>query len=116
MSTWAQLAAALGLTLALSVTALAVIRRPLFTVLEYICGTDVGARFWTAYSSVLIFLAPLFLVAIMLRAGGDPVAEVQATIATAAVGLIAAFVIMGLAVSISASKKQAGPKPSPAAQ
>jgi len=111
MSDWQQLAAALGLTLALSLTALAVIRRPLFTVLEYVCATGIAARFWTAYASVLIVLAPLCLAAFLLQPNGNPVAEIQSTIATAATGLIGAFIIMGLAVSMSVAKVLAAPNP-----
>ena len=66
---------AAALTLGLTSLVAAVIRRPLYDVLRLVCGSDVGARFWTTFAAVLLVMGPLFLVftaaggAIMLALG-----------------------------------------------
>lgn len=65
---WLQLVVAAGLTLGLTTIVALVIRKPLYAVLELICGREVSARFWTTFAAVLLVMGPLFLV--FTAAGG----------------------------------------------
>ena len=99
---WMQLVIAAVLTLGLTTTVALVIRRSLFGVLQLICGHDVGARFWTTFASVLMVMGPLFLV-FTAAGGADNLADfVRRAVYLVSFGLIAAFLVMGAAVMLSA--------------
>ena len=99
---WMQLVIAAVLTLGLTTTVAIVIRRSLFGVLQLICGHDVGARFWTTFASVLMVMGPLFLV-FTAAGGADNLADfVRRAVYLVSFGLIAAFLVMGAAVMLSA--------------
>ena len=99
---WMQLVIAAVLTLGLTTTVAIVIRRSLFGVLQLICGHDVGARFWTTFASVLMVMGPLFLV-FTAAGGADSLADfVRRAVYLVSFGLIAAFLVMGAAVMLSA--------------
>ena len=99
---WMQLVIAAVLTLGLTTTVAVVIRRSLFGVLQLICGHDVGARFWTTFASVLMVMGPLFLV-FTAAGGADNLADfVRRAVYLVSFGLIAAFLVMGAAVMLSA--------------
>lgn len=101
MLDWTYFASAVGLTLTLSLTVALVIRAPLLSVLKHICGTDIGARFWTTYACVMIVVGPLFLVAGFVKDGVDLIHFLRSTVAMTAFGLIGTFIIMGWAVGRS---------------
>ena len=102
---WLQLVIAAVLTLGLTTTVALVIRRPLFGVLQLICGTDVGARFWTTFASVLMVMGPLFLV-FTAAGGADNLADfVRRAVYLVSFGIIGAFLVMGCAVMLSAPSK-----------
>ncbi len=99
---WMQLVLAAVLTLGLTSVVALVIRKPLFGVLQLVCGSDVGARFWTTFAAVLLMFGPLFLV---FTAGGTTInlADfVRRTVYLASLGIIGAFLIMGAAVMLNA--------------
>ncbi len=99
---WMQLIIAAVLTLGLTTTVAIVINRSLFGVLQLICGHDVGARFWTTFASVLMVIGPLFLV-FTAAGGADNLADfVRRAVYLVSFGLIAAFLVMGAAVMLSA--------------
>ena len=99
---WMQLIIAAVLTLGLTTTVALVINRSLFGVLQLICGHDVGARFWTTFASVLMVIGPLFLV-FTAAGGADNLADfVRRAVYLVSFGLIAAFLVMGAAVILSA--------------
>ena len=99
---WMQLVIAAVLTLGLTTTVAIVIRQSLFGVLQLICGHDVGARFWTTFASVLMVMGPLFLV-FTAAGGADNLADfVRRAVYLVSFGLIAAFLVMGAAVMLSA--------------
>ena len=94
-----------GLTFLLTLTVVAILRGPLFAVLQFICGTDIGARFWTAYSSVMIVVGPLFTVSFAPMLTGDLSDFLRNVMVRLCFGLIGAMVVMGLSVySIRAPK------------
>ena len=99
---WLQLVIAAAVTLGLTTIVALVIRRPLFGVLQLICGHDVSARFWTTFASVLMVMGPLFLV-FTAAGGATNLADfVRRAVYLVSFGLIAAFVVMGAAVMMSA--------------
>lgn len=102
---WVQLAVAAALTLGLTSAVAAIISRPLFAVLQLVCGTDVGARFWTTFSAILLVMGPLFLV--FTAAGGavNLADFVRRAVYLVSFGVIGAFCIMGLAVMMSAPSR-----------
>jgi hypothetical protein len=105
------LAIAWGLTILLTLTVVAILRAPLYAVLQYICGTDIGARFWTTYSSVMIVIGPLFLVSITSFAQASLSDFLRSVMVRLSLGLIGAVVIMGLAVNSAANAKRRGDAP-----
>ena len=103
------LGTAWGLTLFLTLTVVAILRAPLFAVLQFICGTDIGARFWTAYASVMIVIGPLFTVSFGAMPIGDLSDFLRVVMVRLSLGLIGAMVIMGLAV-LSVRTPKAAPE------
>lgn len=98
---WLQLLIAGTLTLSLTSVVAFIIRRPLFSVLQLICGTDVGARFWTTLSALLLVIGPLFLV-FTAGGGAENLADfVRRSVYLISFGIIAALFAMGLAVMLS---------------
>lgn len=95
-----------GLTFVLTLTVVTILRAPLFAVLQYICGTDIGARFWTTYSSVMIVVGPLFLVSITAISPLDLSDFLRAVMLRLSLGLIVAIVIMGFAVNEASRQKR----------
>ena len=112
MMDWEQLGFAWGLSLAMTFVVAAIMRRPLFAVLQHICGTDIGARFWSAYSSLMIVVGPLFLVSIGSFASGNLADFLRRTMALISLGLIGTVIIMGIAVR-SATSGAVKPLPPP---
>jgi hypothetical protein len=101
---WTQLGIAWGLTLALTLIVAAIIRRPLFAVLQFICGTDIGAHFWTALSTIMTVMGPLFLVSLGSLGSTNLADFVRRSMVLISLGLIGTVSIMAVAVR-SASKK-----------
>ena len=99
---WQQLIVAAALTLGLTSLVALVIRRPLFAVLALICGNDVGARFWTAFTSVMLVAGPLFLVFTAAGGAASLADFVRRAVYLVSFGIIGAFMVMGAAVMMSA--------------
>ncbi len=99
---WQQLILAAALTLGLTSVVAVVIRRPLFGVLQLICGNDVGARFWTTFSAVLLVMGPLFLVFTAAGGAANLADFVRRAVYLVSFGIIGAFMVMGAAVMMSA--------------
>ncbi len=99
---WLQLTIAAVLTLGLTTTVAVIIRKPLFGVLQLVCGTQVSARFWTTFAAVLLVMGPLFLV-FTAAGGAESLADfVRRTVYLVSLGVIGAFLVMGAAVMLSA--------------
>jgi hypothetical protein len=109
MLDWTQLAIAWGLTLILTLIVAAIMRRPLYAILQFICGTDVGARFWTAFSSVMIVAGPLFLVSLGGLGTTNLADFVRRAMVLISLGLIGAVSVMGLAVWSAAKPAPTAP-------
>lgn len=102
---WQQLIVAAALTLGLTSLVAAIIRRPLFGVLTYVCGNDTAARFWTTFASVLLVAGPLFLV-FTAAGGATNLADfVRRAVYLVSFGIIGAFLVMGAAVMMSAPSR-----------
>ena len=102
---WLQLVIAAVLTLSLTSIVALVIRGPLFGVLQLVCGNDVGARFWTTFAAVLLVMGPLFLVFTAAGGAANLADFVRRAVYLVSFGVIAAFLIMGVAVMMSASTR-----------
>ena len=102
---WLQLVIAAALTLGLTSAVALVIRRPLFGVLQLVCGNDVGARFWTTFAAVLLVMGPLFLVFTAAGGAANLADFVRRAVYLVSFGVIAAFLIMGAAVMMSAPSR-----------
>ena len=113
MNSLTLLGTAWGLTFLLTLTVVAILRGPLFAVLQFICGTDVGARFWTAYSSVMIVIGPLFTVSLGAVQTADLSDFLRTIMVRLSLGLIGAMVIMGLSVHSIRAPKAEPPAPAP---
>jgi hypothetical protein len=99
---WEQLLLAGALTLGLATIVALVIRKPLFDIMRMVCGTEVAARFWTVFTTVLLVMVPLFLV-LAAAGGGQSLADfVRRTVYLVSFGIIGAFLAMGAAVMLSA--------------
>ena len=99
---WLQLVLAAALTLGLTSIVAAVIRRPLYDVLRLVCGSDVGARFWTTFAAVLLVMGPLFLVFTAAGGAASLADFVRRAVYLVSFGVIGAFLVMGAAVLMSA--------------
>ena len=102
---WLQLVIAAVLTLSLTSIVALVIRGPLFGVLQLVCGNDVGARFWTTFAAVLLVMGPLFLVFTAAGGAANLADFVRRAVYLVSFGVIAAFLIMGVAVMMNASTR-----------
>jgi len=105
---WLQLVLAAVLTLGLTSIVALVIRRPLFGVLQLVCGTDIGARFWTTFTSVLLVMGPLFLVFTAAGGAASMADFVRRAVYLVSFGVIGAFLAMGAAVMLSAPSRAMG--------
>ena len=115
MSNLMLLGTAWALTLALTLTVVAILRAPLFGVLQFVCGNDIGARFWTAYSSVMIVVGPLFTVSFGGIQTGDFSDFLRVVMVRLSLGLIGAMIIMGLSVHSATGDKRRQPAAVPVA-
>jgi hypothetical protein len=105
---WLQLILAAVLTLSLTSIVALVIRRPLFGVLQLVCGSDVGARFWTTFTGVLLVMGPLFLV-FTAAGGATNLADfVRRAVYLVSFGVIGAFMAMGAALMLSTPSRAIG--------
>jgi hypothetical protein len=120
MLDWMQLGIAWGLTLTLTLIVAAIMRRPLFAVLQFVCGTDIGAHFWTAYTSIMLVAGPLFLVSLGSFGSPNLADFVRRAMVLISLGLIGTVAIMGLAVRSATKPKppvpSARPEPEAAAE
>lgn len=102
---WLQLILAAGLTVTLTSACAALIHRPLYGVLELVCGTPVAARFWTTFAAILIVMGPLFLVFTAAGGAANLADFVRRAVYLVSFGIIGAFLIMGAAVILSAPSR-----------
>ena len=111
MITWIELGSAVVLTLTVTSAVAALMWRPLHAVLNLVCGEEVAARFWTTFASVMLVFGPLFLVCFAAGRAGNLAEFIRQAVYLISLGLIGAFVIMGLAVLSSAKVHGAPAKP-----
>ena len=111
MLDWTQLGIAWGLTLILTLIVAAIMRPPLFAVMQFVCGTDIGARFWTAFSSIMIVVGPLFLVSLGALGTTTLADFVRRSMVLISLGLITTVACMGLAVRSATRKQPVAPNP-----
>lgn len=98
MITWIELGIALALTLAATLTVARIMWRPLHGVIEIVCHGAVPARFWTTFASVMLVCGPLFLVCFAAGRAGTLAEFIRQAVYLCSLGLIGAFVVMGVAV------------------
>ncbi len=97
MNTYLFLLAELALSIALSLTALSVLSRPLVDVLCRICPDEQAAVFWQSYTKVMLILAPLLLVlgVDLLTSFRDPLDSLRLALIAALGGLLLALYSVG---------------------
>ena len=97
--------------LVLGGSVVAVLFRPLFGVVNDLCGTRERALFWSVYLSTILVLVPLLGVAFIGTYGGptvDFVSFVQRAVFFALLGLTAALVTIGFGIWRPASHVEPG--------
>lgn len=109
---WMELGIALAVTLAATLLVVRVIWQPLFGVLELICQSAVGARFWTTFAAVMLVCGPLFLVCFAAGRSMGLADFIRQAITLCSLGLIGGFFVMGWALLHSIRQAVA---PAPAA-
>lgn len=85
----------------LALVSIAVIVRPLSTILVDICGSEDRAWFWTAYTCVLTTIAPLMAVStpgLLDVSAGLSGPMLQHAVFYALAGIVVAFVCVGQAI------------------
>jgi hypothetical protein len=100
--------AAIVLTLAVSISVVLVLRRPLQNLLVDLCGTPTRAAFWAAFSNVTLVLAPLLGAMHRRPDEGVAVFELAAQLEWALGGLLGSVLLVGvvLARTIMAFERQ----------
>lgn len=99
MTSAAVLIIALAVSLALSTILVAVLAKPLRLVLATLCERGEGVPFWVAFTSLMLYLTPLFIT--IVRQGGahlesESVAEiVRMSLSTAVLGALVALLPVG---------------------
>lgn len=111
MITWIELGIALALTLAATLTVARIMWQPLHGVLELVCNSPAAARFWTTFASVMLVCGPLFLVCFAAGRTESLAAFIRQAVYLCSLGLIGAFVIMGMAVATSIAPARPEAKP-----
>ena len=108
-------ASAAAVAVLLGGTVVAVLFRPLFAVVQDLCGTRQRAMFWSIYLSVILILVPLLGVTYISAFGRvvpDLPAFLQRSVFFALFGITGALVAIGWGIW-SPSRKLAVNQPSP---
>jgi hypothetical protein len=92
---------AIGLTVAVSIAVVLLLRRPLQDLLVDLCGTPTRAAFWAAFSNVTLVLAPLLGAMHRTPGDGEPAFELAAQLEWALGGLLASVLLVGLVLARS---------------
>lgn len=88
---------AIAVSVALSSAILAALIRPLKLILSEVCAGANGARFWVAFTAVMLYVAPL-LVTVMMQdpRGPDPWLEtVRGAMTSSLLAAVAALLVVG---------------------
>jgi len=99
-----EIAFVVGLIVTMGIVFLALLylRNPLQVILADLCGTVERARFWTAFSNIIVFLVPVILALDHQPAPNgieSSVFVISGQIESAITGLIVSVVIVGLVLS-----------------
>ncbi len=97
MSALMGLLVAVAVSLLLSTVLVRVLSRPLESILAQLCPSADASRFWVAFTSVMLYIAPLLFA--MFFSSFEPVQETAAllrsTLVTTLVGASAALIVVG---------------------
>jgi len=89
-------------SMALSTVVLAKLQGRLQRVGAEVCGRQAGAEFWVSYTQLMMFIAPLMLIAFFSRAGNPALAgtveQLKSSLLLLMAGQFAGLVLMGRAV------------------
>jgi hypothetical protein len=97
MSQWPNLAVAIGVSLTVSTCIVLVLARPLRSLLEQMCPSGDGARWWFSFTAVMLYVTPLMFAiwATGTIAAADPVAIVRGALGASLFGTFAALLVIG---------------------
>jgi hypothetical protein len=109
MNAGSGLAMTIGVSLGLSSILVWVLRMPLRQVINALCTSGDSTQFWVAFTTVMLFIAPLFfaLVSFGPAAGLDAVQVLRSTLLATLFGASTALVVVGLRIA-SATPKSGG--------
>ena len=102
MSPTTMFLAGLVITMGIAFAALAYLKASLFLVLNTLCGAPERAHFWTAFSTVTLFLVPLmFALAVRPDGNGSPgaVFQISSQIEWGIIGFVGSVLVMGAVLS-----------------
>ena len=102
MNTIPVFLAGLFLTIGVVSITLRYLNGPLQAILTDLCGTNDRARFWTAFSNVILFLVPLVVALDHWSAAytwDTAVFEIKNQLETATIGFVASVLFLGLILS-----------------
>ncbi|HEX7418212.1 MAG TPA: hypothetical protein VF315_09180 [Steroidobacteraceae bacterium] len=84
-------------SVALSTVLFCVLWRPLQLILAHLCSSAEAARFWVAFTGVMLFLAPLLITALFAPEAAQPttVAVLRAAMSASLFGAMVALLVVG---------------------
>jgi hypothetical protein len=104
----------LAITVAISLSVLRVLARPLVDVLERICPDAQSARFWLSYTRLMLIMAPALLVLAvdLVSRFGDPLDSLRVALMAALAGLLLGLQAIGRRIGgFVAMPKRTGSEP-----
>ena len=78
------------------------LRPHLRAILNDLCGTEARAHFWTAFSNIVLVLAPIIFALSSRPEGGDGTAtffDVSSQLQRGLIGLVGAVIVLGIVLS-----------------
>jgi hypothetical protein len=95
-----NLAIAIGVSLLLSTLIVLVLASPLRSLLEQLCPSLDGARWWLSFSAVMLYVTPLMFTIWVCGTlvAPDPVGIVRGALGASLFGSFAALLVIGLQI------------------
>ena len=106
MNAGLSLAMTMGVSLGLSAVLVRVLGTPLRQVINALCTSGESTQFWVSFTSVMLFIAPLFFALYTLSpdAGRDVVQVLRSTLLATLFGASAALLFVGLRIASATPK------------
>jgi len=94
---------AIAVSVTLSTVLVAVLSRPLQSILAQLCASADASRFWVAFTSVMLYIAPLLFAMFFspFESNTDVAWVMRSTLVTTLVGASAALMVVGYNIAKS---------------